>query len=359
MLLTINVPQLAQELRLLNQVALQKATISIYTTLLLQTTDDGLCLTACDGDRMLRVVCPARVAQHGSTVVGAKKLADIFERLPPDTPAQLSFEHDTLVIESGGFRSRLQTRQPEDFIHLPADVPGESFELTTGPFLQIVDRIRYAINDKGVTKYTLSGALLEARDGRCVMVTTDGKRLALASMPYRGSDMSLLIPSKTLDVLKTVFDTDKLQFSTNDNHLFFTNSHRQLISQKIDGKFPAYERIIPRENQHAVSVNRVRLVEALHRVGLVAEDHGGLILEFHPDQLVLSARKADVGDAIEAVPIEFSGAPLRLCCHWEYLLNFLEMAAGQNVVLSLHDAEKPLLLQDGADYLGVVMLMRA
>lgn len=351
---TINTTTLAGELRLLNQVAPQKAALPILSNVLIETDMTGLRFAASDHEVSFQSACLANVDEPGSVTLPAKRLLDMIEQLP-DTDVQIYTDRAHVHLRSGTFKSRLQTMSPDDF---PArhEPPAEASPLPTAAFQAMINRVRYAISDKG--KYVVNGALLTLTDTVVALVSTDGKRLAVTTMPRNGTRTSIIVPTKTLDALCSMFSEPQIMFSQDDRHLYFQAGARLLVSRTIDGQFPNYDRVIPRDTNKKALVNRAQLAAALRRVGIVSEESLACNLVFSQGSLEISSSSAQVGDADEQVAVDYSGDPIKVCCNWQFLLDFLEAASGQTVTISLKTETSPMMLTDGNEHLAVVMLMR-
>ncbi len=140
--------------------------------------------------------------------------------------------------------------------------------------------------------------------------------------------------------------------------LFFQQGRRLLTTRTIDGQFPAYDRIIPHDNQLTLTVDRLALAAALRRINLVSEDNRAVYFAMTSQSLELTTSSAEVGTAHEVLPATFDGQ-MKVCINGQYVLDFLNVAAGHEVVIKLKDDKSAALLMDGEDHVSVIMLMRA
>lgn len=346
--ITVNSQLLAAELRLLNKITPSKPTLPVMAYVRFHA-DERLHLEATDLEVGLQTSCPAAVHTTGTVILPAKKLFDLVDQFP-DLDVTIEEKNKQVVVSSGSFRSRLQTLPVEEFHPLPY---GEGEPSTVYGLSTLINRTQFAIAEKS-SKYVLDGALLSL-DGVAAMVATDSKRLSVATAPYSGPPLQEIIPSKTLDILRE-FEGPIACLST-DHHLFFTAGLRTLVSRKLDGQFPGYDRIIPKGHTSRFTVGRSRLAAALRRVGVVSETNFASVFQCEGSTLTVTSQSAEVGDAIEQMPISYEGPTLRVCVNWRFVLDFLEAAQGESVTVELTDDKLPMLLTDG-DFLNVVMLMR-
>lgn len=343
--ITCNTTTLAAELRLLTKIAPQKHNIPILSHVLLRA-EDQLYLSATDLEIAMSTSCPAAIHETGEATLPAHTLLSILEQLPN---GDVTIADDR--ITSGGFRSKIAALPVADFPPLP-NAEGDTTQLPT--LQQLIERVAYAISDKP-QKYVVDGALLSLTGTVMAMVAIDGKRLSVATASRtEGPEHEVILPSKTLDMLAV--QPGDVVFSRSDRHLFFQYGKRLFISRMLDGKFPNYQRIIPKSNDQKATVDRISLSAALRRVGLVAE---AVYLTFNADQLTLSSQSVEIGDANETVPIMYSGPEIQLCVNWKFVLDFLERAVEPTVTIAIKDDKSPLLLGDGVDFINVVLCLRA
>jgi DNA polymerase-3 subunit beta len=346
----VNSQVLAVELRLLNRVVPTKPSIAILGHALL-TADDQLRSYATDLEVSISTACQANVVEPGRVALPVARFLALVEQFP-DADVSITANGQQVVVKCSGFTSKLQSMPVNDFPTQPT-VEGEPGTIDAAALKQLITRTRYAV-DATASKFILKGALLKFVGGGAAMVATDGKRLSMATAGWQGPDASIIIPAKALDLLASLPDGEVAL--TVGRQLHVTQGTMTMASRTIDGEFPKYERIIPRDNDKAFTVDRAALTSALKRVILVSEDNLATYLSIAPGTMELSSRSAEVGSADEAVAIGYEGVPLKVCVNGGYVLDFLD-AAG-DVTISLKDERSAMLLTDGDDHVGVIMLMR-
>lgn len=357
--ITVNSQLLATELRLLNRIITTRPTLPILGHILFRAEpmSDQLQMRATDLEVQLSTQCKAVVNEPGTVALPAKTLLAIVEQLR-DGGVKIQQDKQQVRIEADAFKSRLQTLPADDFPTLPSP-NGTQSVLQAAGVQSLIAKTRYAISDKP-GKYILDGALLAFRpeDEAVAMVATDTKRLAIATMPYTGPAGQAIVPSKTMDILTSLAGAPEIEFSQSENHLFFVYGEQILTSRVLDGKFPNYTRIIPRDNDKHAKFGRLALTSALRRVLSVSGEDQIVYLEFEDGQLTVTSRSADIGDADERIAIVYEGSPLKICINGKYVLDFLEASLESEVGLALKNEETPLLLTSGNSFINVVMLMR-
>jgi DNA polymerase-3 subunit beta len=357
MQITVNSQALATELRAMNRIVPAKPAIAILSHVLLtanaSTANGDLNFWATDLEVGLSSSCQATVMQPGKVALPLARFLSLVEQFQ-DGDVSIAVEDAKVAVTCGAFRSKLAALPAGDFPLAPP-VDGQSNILDGDAFRQLIARTRYAINATS-QKYVMQGALLTLAGPAAAMVATDGKRLALATAARTGTDASMVIPAKALDVLAS--SAGDVEVTVGPRHLHFSYGGQSLSSRMIDGKFPTYERIIPRDNDKVVTVSRHDLSAALKRIVLVSEDNRATYLLIESGTLTLASRSAEVGQADEAVRAEYDGPSLKVCVNGSFVLDFLEAASGATIALHLKDANSAMLMMDGEDHIAVLMLMK-
>lgn len=354
MIATVNSQHLAQALRTVCKVVPSKPPIQILSYVLIEASN-VLRFTATDLEVSLSCVCPSTITASGKCVIPANTFLQMIEQFA-EGQVTLMADEKGAHMQYGAFATRLQVQHPSEF---PVLTPpeGQAVALPGLEFCRLIAATRYAVADRG-RKYILEATLLKLAGTSMGMVATDAARLSIATATREeGPDLSVMIPRKTLDVLPS-FSTGKIELLVGANHLFFSSGGMILTSRMIDGKFPAYERIIPRNNDQILTIERAKLSAALKRVGIASEKNGAIYCTVGSDSLRVSTRSAEVGEADERLAASYGGVPLTICINWRYLLDFLEVAQHDTVTLAMKDVKSPVLVSDGPSFINVIMTMK-
>lgn len=356
--LSVNTQQLAKKLRLVEKIVAQKNILPVLFNALLQTDGHDLRLSTTNTEISIATSCAAVITAPGAITLPVKPLLDIVSQIS-DEHTHITLEKNGVRIAAGAFKMRLQTLPAEDFPTLPA-VPEGGTLLPGDLFRTMMRKTRSAISDAD-KRYFMNGALFSLTEHAMAIITTDGKRLALttAQRPTAGNALQVIIPTKTIDVLLSSDNTEDVLFAQGERHLFFVTDDSVLSSRMVDGNFPNYQRIIPRENTHVMTISRLALLAALKRVSLAADETRIITLLIEPQALSLTSSSVLVGDAVEHLPVTYDGPSFKIALEWTGLHEFLTSSVNQNITLALKDASTAVLLTDGTDYLNVIMLRRA
>ena len=199
------------------------------------------------------------------------------------------------------------------------------------------------------------------------MVATDGHRLAFMSVhetPGKDVKSEVLLPRKTLTEVARLADSGgTVEFSQGENHLFFRADGRLLISRKIDANFPAYERVIPKNNDKHIDFDRDRLAAAVRRVRLLSNERSKAVkFVIGKDQVEITSSTPEVGEAHEVMPVDYDGGSLQICFNADYVDNFLGVVETEQVQLEFKDEVSQAVVKpigaEGYDYTYVIMPMR-
>ena len=367
--ITVKTSDLVKELGLGQGVVEKKTTIPVLSNVLIEAKDDQLTLTATDLELGIQSTCPAVVSKPGSTTLPAKKLLD-YVRLLPNAELSLKVgDNHSANIVCGRSRTRIAGMSRENFPELAA-MPTPLTQIPVATMLNAIQKTAFAVANEE-SRYTLIGALLLLKEDSLTMVATDGHRLAYVkangTFECVSGEVRGLVPKKALNELVKIAsdggDSMMIDFATDENHLFFRCGSRLLISRKLSGQFPDYDRVLPKEIGTAITLNREELTAATRRVGQFADERSRAIrFELLDGELKLAASGSDVGDSEESIPVEYSGDKLRVGFNSQYIIDFLSVAESDEVLLQIKDEESAGQMQlpepKGYEYRYVVMPMR-
>lgn len=368
---SVSKSDLVRELGLTQGVVEKKTTIPILSNILVETAGDKVWLTATDLELGIRCACAARVKKEGAGTIPARRLLD-YVRLLPDADVQIKLqENHWASLECGRSKTKIAGMSRESFPELP-EMPEVLAKLPLGTLAQMIARTIFAISAEE-SRFTLNGALLIIRDSGLVMVATDGHRLAMVERRIELPDMEgkqqfrALLPKKAMsELLKLASDEgDKeIEFAGSDNHLFFRIGDRLLLSRKLTGNFPDYERVLPKEHPHSIVLEREELKASIERVSQFADERSRAIrMQVHDNEAKVHSSVSETGESEEVIPVDFSGPDTEIGFNSQYLLEFLRAADCKEIGFFFKDSNSAgeLRLHGGAEdttYRYVVMPMR-
>lgn len=366
---SVSKSDLVRELGLTQGVVERKTTIPILSNILLETDGDQIWLTATDLELGIRCSCPAKVKKEGSGTIPARKLLD-YVRLLPDADLQVKqAENQWASFVCGRSRTRIAGMSRESFPELP-QMPEALAEIPLSLLAQMIAGTIFAISAEE-SRFTLNGALLILKETGIVMVATDGHRLALVektvSLPGLVGSYRALLPKKAMSEIQKLASDDntkQIEFSGNDNHLFFQIDKRLLLSRKLTGNFPDYERVLPKEHPYSLVLQRDELKSAIERVAQFADERSRAIrLQVFKGELKVHSSISETGESEETIPVDYDGESVEIGFNAQYLLDFLRSVDKSEVEFHFKDSNSAGELRPHGDtpetvYRYVVMPMR-
>jgi DNA polymerase-3 subunit beta len=366
---SVSKSDLVRELGLTQGVVERKTTIPILSNILMETDKDQVWLTATDLELGIRCACPARVKKEGAGTIPARRLLD-YVRLLPDADVQVKVaDNQWASLVCGRSRTRIAGMSRESFPELPT-MPEELAQIPLGVVSQMIQSTIFAISAEE-SRFTLNGALLLLRENGLVMVSTDGHRLALieknVSLPGLTASYRALLPKKAMsEILKLASDdaSKTIIFSGNDNHLFFRIDKRTLLSRKLTGNFPDYERVLPKEHPYFIVLQRDELKAAIERVAQFADERSKAIrLQVLKGEVKVHSSISETGESEETIPVEYDGPDVEIGFNAQYMLEFLRSVGTTEVEFHFKDSNsagelRPRGGPEDTVYRYVVMPMR-
>jgi DNA polymerase-3 subunit beta len=365
--LVVRKNDLLRELQLFQGIVERKNTIPILANVLMEAAAGEVRMLATDLEVGLRTRCEASVSRPGSLTLPAKKFFEIVRALP-DTDVRIEQQNSTVTVAADRFDSKMQTLPREDFPTVPEAGGTATATLPGKVFREMVARTQFAITSED-TRYFLNGAQLVLTPASMTLVATDGHRLALVTVPREAEgteELKVILPKKTLmELSRLLGDGDEaIRYEQGENHLFFHVGDRLLISRKIDGQFPAYERVIPKGNDKRIEFERDRVTSAIKRVALLSNERSRAVkLLIDGGKVEVTSSSPEFGEAKEQLNVEYSGPAMQICFNAQYVLDFLSVVETDAVALELKDEVSQALMRPvnppaGHEYTYVIMPMR-
>lgn len=352
----------------------RRHTLPILANVLLRKNGPTIELTTSD----LEIQVRTRAELGGddgtfATTVGARKLIDILRSLPPDQTVTLSSSANKLTLQGGKSRFTLQTLPAEDFplVNESADF-GPAFSVPQAVLRALINQVHFAMAVHDI-RYYLNGILFVAEGKTLTLVATDGHRLALAQATLDAEipKQEVILPRKTVLELQRLLKDDKkdesgaeaapIEMRFASNQAKFRFSGMEFVTKLVEGKFPDYNRVIPKNHKNAVTLGREPLLAALQRAAiLTSEKFKGVRLNFEPGLLRIASSNAEQEEAKEELEIDYAGDAIEIGFNVTYLIDALANIDAEMVKIELQDANASALItvpgQSGFKY--VVMPMR-
>jgi DNA polymerase III subunit beta len=338
--MTFSSKEFTKELDYLVKVMANKPTLPILNNILVQSVGDrtGVRLTATCLEMGMIVFCPAQVHSEGNITIPARHLLDVLRLLPDREVTVVVEQNGWLELKAGKYTTRIPS-QPADYFPTVPTLTGLTQVTLPPTFLDMVKNVRFAAasDDK---KYSMTGALMNGSK----LVTTDGTRLAVAGAAAPVELDDVFVPSQALDVLLDLAPTETI-FALGERHMFFIADARMMYSGRPEAKFPAYERIIPKDHTHSASILRGALLDAMKRM-VVTSKEGSVSLTFTEGEVTLHGKSQEMGDATEVLDANYEGRGATVTLRGSLVIEYLARAKGMQINMAWKGAGAVLFSDD-------------
>ena len=345
----------------------RKTTMPILANVLVNATKSGVTVTAFDLDIGIVSEHPAEVIKPGAVTLSAKYVFDIVQNLPEPTLTIKKLPNNYAEISSGSAHYKIVGMAPEEYPRLPKEENAPLVPVSGVTLLEMIKKTSFAISSDE-TRYILNGVFFEPREGgKLRMVATDGHRLALIERELPGDfklKSGVIIPRKGLFELKRLLEEApeaECSLGFAENSALFKKPGLSMVMRLIDGQFPEYQRVIPKEGERQVTVSRARFAEGLKRISLLSADKSNAVkVSVAENQLRIAANNPDLGEAKDDIEVPYKGSPLTVGFNARYLIDVLSVSEQDEITLELGDEHSPGVLHAPGDksYTAVVMPMR-
>lgn len=342
----------------------RRQTMPVLANVLLVAGDDGLSVTATDLEVELVATVDVKVEKGGEITVPGRKLLDICRALPDGANVSFSLSADKVTVRSGRSRFTLSTLPASEFPTVE-DIKGQqTVTVPQSQLRRLIEKTQFSMANQDV-RYYLNGLLLEVSGSIVRSVATDGHRLALCELTIDGvnsSPQQVILPRKgVLELQRLIGDNGDCTLEIGSNHLRVALAGIRLTSKLIDGRFPDYDRVIPKESDAPMLADRLQLADGLNRIRILAnEKYKGVRVELKPGSVTVQAHNPEQEEAEEEIEVQYDGATMEIGFNVEYLIAALRALDADSVRLEFRDAASSCLIQDPEcrDCKYVVMPMR-
>ena len=344
----------------------RRHTLPVLANVLIRKTAGEVQLTTSDLEIQIRTQVDLGGEDAAfATTVGARKLIDILRTLPSDQLVSLESAQNKLILKGGKSKFTLQTLPAEDF-PLVQEAPsfGPAFSVPQKTLKSLLNQVSFSMAVHDI-RYYLNGILFVAEGTKLSLVATDGHRLAFASaeLDVEVPKQEVILPRKTvLELQRLLSDKDgaiELQFAANQARFRFEGM--EFVTKLVEGKFPDYNRVIPRNHPNIVILGRSALLAALQRTAIMtSEKFKGVRLNLERGSLRVAANNADQEEAVDELDIQYDGSAIEIGFNVSYLIDALSNMSQDMIRLELNDGNSSALLTipDNEHFKYVVMPMR-
>jgi DNA polymerase-3 subunit beta len=351
----------------------RKSNLAITETILIQSNDSGITISATDFETGFEGSYPAEIESGGVITINSRKLYEIVRSFPDDEIHINEIENRRLKIGNNNIDYNLVGMNPDDFPEIPKVTGGEFFVVNSGQFKKMIEQTVVIHSPAEEKRAHILGVNFEcvagAKTNTIRMVSTDGKRLIKTDYVYEDKEIglapgsSVIVPKKGLsDVGKFLESEGTVAVGVKDNHFIVQKEGETIIVSLLEGEFPKFDDIISnRENDQKIEFNRDSLRDMLIRMSILTSDeYRGVYFYFKEDQLEIKTANPNIGESKEDLSIKFGKKPIKVVFNPQFFIDTLNFIESETVLLNLIDAEHPCLIHGEAnrDFLSVIMPMR-
>jgi DNA polymerase-3 subunit beta len=344
----------------------RRHTLPILANVLIRKTGSALQLTTSDLEIQIRTTAELDGdAGNFTTTVGARKLIDILRTMPSDQTVSLESNQNKLILKGGKSRFTLQSLPAEDFpLVQEAANFGPSFSVPQKTLKELLHQVSFAMAVHDI-RYYLNGILFVAEGKQLSLVATDGHRLAFSSatLDVEVPRQEVILPRKTvLEMQRLLSDKEgaiEMQFAGNQAKFSFEGM--EFVTKLVEGKFPDYNRVIPKNHKNTITMGRTALLATLQRTAiLTSEKFKGVRLNLEPGVLRVASSNAEQEEAVDELEIDYNGDAIEIGFNVTYLIDALTNMDQDMVQVDLADSNSSALITipENANFKYVVMPMR-
>ena len=346
----------------------RKNSLPILFNVKIEARAGKLCFTTTNMDLLIAAnIENQNITEEGETTIPVQLFHDIVKKIPDNVAIKIKLqEKDNIVsVTYGKSKFTLPCLDPIEFPILSDGEPLNSFTIESKEFARLIDKSRFAVSNDD-TRFYLNGIFLhsvinENNEIELRSVATDGHRLALSSL--KSSEVTedmpgVIIPKKTVNEIRKIIDNEEnLKISLLNNKIRIKSGDYTIISKLIDGQFPEYNQIIPKNNDKVITIDKKIIFDAVDRVSTIANDqHRTVKCTLETDKISLQVNSSDGGFADEEVSASFKGNKIEVGFNSKYLLEIISQIDSSSINLKFDDSFSPIILNsDNLQGLYVIM----
>jgi len=353
-------------LQLVAGVVERRQTLPVLSNALFVLDETELSITGTDLEvEVVSKIQPQSVEETGTITIPARKLFDIVRSFSDDAQIEVSTEENRAVVKSGRSRFTLSTLPANEFPNVEEGIQSCQFDIAQGQLKSLIDKVSFSMAQQDV-RYYLNGMLFEVSPEHLRLVATDGHRLAMTTLDtanLSAENFQAILPRKgVLELSRMLSDgEEKISLGLGSNHVCVTAPGYKFTSKLVDGKFPDYERVLPRNAEKIIESGREQLKQSFSRAAILSnEKYRGVRMQLEQNLIRITANNPEQEQAEEEVAVNYDGESLEIGFNVSYVIEALATLKSDDVQISLADANSSALMQAKGDAstLYVIMPMR-
>lgn len=350
---------------IVQSVANPQSTLPILSNVRISTEHDNVVnFWATDYETRVRIDVPATVEERGEITVPARTFYDLVKELPDDGEVTLEATGKGATIRCRDIRAELATMPARDFPAWPELQTKATFEVPQADLKRLLSKVLFAVPVRDPRKVLL-GSLLEIRKDTIAAVATDGKILARIKLPLQADmtgasgDHNVIIPHKIMDeLIRSLHDEGNVTLTLDDRQVSFRLNRIEYVSNQIDGKYPNYEAVVPKEFSRELRFQKPPMLAAIRRAAILSDiKNSAMTLHFQNDKVVVEAESYDRGRLREEIPAVVEGEDFKIVFNYKFIQDVLKAVEKEEVVVQVNQPTTPAVFRAGedSDYFYLVM----
>lgn len=354
---------LLKAIQVLQNIISTKASLPVLSNILIETSKNKLHLAATDLEVGISLTLNTEeILEEGGITIPAKRFFDIIKDLPPGKLEVAVKKNNSIAIETQKCFFRLMGLPKEEFPKLPKLHEKESIVIKQQFLKNMLQLTAFAVSHDE-TRYILNGVLFVLKGKSLRLVATDGRRLALIEKELDGPTelkKEVIVPTKAInELMRNLQDQGEVKIIFADNQISFQFDNIVLVSRLIEGQFPNYEQVVPKESKEKIVIPRETFLGATKRAAiLTSADSQSIKLDLFKDKLIFSKNSPDMGEAKEEVDVEHKGKEFSVGFNPQYLIDVLKNLKDEKISLELTGAESPGVIRAEEGYVYIVLPMQ-
>jgi DNA polymerase-3 subunit beta len=355
---------LLKAIQMLQGVAAGRNTLPILSNVLIRAADEQIAIAATDLEVGINIIVPGTISDEGAITLSARKLSEIVRELPP---AEIKFSttaNDRIEIVCAEGVYKIIGLPDDEFPDLPS-IQDDFFTIEGEVLRAMIDKTEFAASTEE-TRYFLNGLYFHLTPELTEVVATDGRRLAIASSqpltPVPDEPIGVIIPLKAVrEITRTFAESPEVRICLRENQIIFADDEATLTSRLVEGEYPKYEQIIPKDNDSMIRLDVEQFLGALKRVALLANPKTYSIrLDILENAVNISAKTPELGEAYETVELKNRNGEIEIAFDARFLMEFLRHIQTEDVAVEFKDPLSAVVLKPVEDdnHLGLIMPMR-
>ncbi len=358
---------LSSALSLVNRAVSSNTTLPVLNNILFKAEGRRVFLSATNLEIAISASFEANVENEGTLTVPAKMISS-YVVLLNDKDVHLSVSSgNTLVVQSKGSNTKIKGISSEEFPLLPKLEKPELIKLPSAAVLSALEQVAFAASTN-ISRPVLTGVLWQVSGNRLKLAATDSYRLGERTVELQGNsekELSFIVPSKTVQELMKILgsfaQTPEFEVSVGKGQILFKVDGVELMSRLIEGSFPDYEKILPKESKTKAILSTEDLILALKKVSIIVrENNNNVRLRVQKEGIQIASEETQVGQGVSDLSAQITGEPVETALNVQYLLDVLSHLNSKEVHLGLNDGLSPVMVTpaSGGDYLHIIMPLK-